>query len=331
MKFAFVVMPFANEYAKAYKEIIQPAILECNIECIRADEDAQGNIHKQMMQKIFDADVIVTDITGLNPNVFYELGVAHTISKKTVVICNGDKMEKVPFDIAPYRILTYKLDDNNTGYIEKLKIEINQILTNSLIGIPNPVQDFVITQSPVNCKKSLFLKELSADTEQLLFETSENEITFFGLTGNSFSDTISGIIETKKRQNKIKLKMLLLDLQATDCWEYIYRIRFGNEYNKELFSKYFNRDTMNQEHAVENLETLAKKYSQINLEIRYYNFPAIFWGYGIDDKKWIIGQYAFGKTNARNFPINVLVKGDITTQYLYDYYDDTMKSLINIK
>jgi len=326
-KFSFVIMPFANEFTQAYTDIIQPAIKECSIDCIRADEDSQGNIHHQMMQKIFDADVIVTDITGLNPNVFYELGVAHTISRKTVVICNVEKMEKVPFDIAPYRILTYKLNQDNRIYIEKLKTEIKSILLNNLIGIPNPVQDYLSKQSLLNCRKSLFLNELRADLEQELFEKSEQKIVFFGLTANSFYDTISGIIETKKRQNELNIKLLLLDINAIECWEYIYRLRFGADYNAEMFGKYFNRDKINQENAIENFENLGKKYSTLKIEFKYYSFPPTFWAYGIDDEKWITGQYAVGRSNSRNFPISVLLHDDFTTQFLYNYYNETILSV----
>ena len=73
----------------------------CGIECVRADEDSQGHIHSQMLQRIYESIVAVADIRGLNANVFYELGVAHSSGCKTVVICDGDGLDRVPFDIAP--------------------------------------------------------------------------------------------------------------------------------------------------------------------------------------------------------------------------------------
>lgn len=328
-KFAFIIMPFAQEYTQAYTDIIQPAVIECGIECVRADEDSQGNIHNQMMDRIFNADILITDITGLNPNVFYELGVAHTISKKTIVVCNGDKMDKVPFDIAPYRILTYKLDDSKTEYTEQLQEEIKSIVNENAKGIPNPVQDYLAEQTPLNSKTSLFINELSSDIEKSIFELSTKKIVFFGLTGSSFSDIIVSLVEKNDNKSFVEVQLALLNPKATESWEFIYKMRFGKEYKKDLLTKYLTRDTINQEHAIENFEMLTKKFSDFKFTINYYDMPPVFWGYGIDDAKWIIGQYAVGKTNSRNFPINVLVKEDISTRFLFNYYKETIDEILN--
>ena len=58
------------------------------------------------MDGIIDADIIIADLTSKNPNVFYELGIAHSIGNKTVMTCQ--KEEKLPFDIANYRVIFYE-------------------------------------------------------------------------------------------------------------------------------------------------------------------------------------------------------------------------------
>lgn len=322
-KFAFVIMPFAQEFTQAYKDLIKPSIENCGINCIRADEDAQGNIHQQMMQKIFDADVLVADITGLNPNVFYELGVAHAISKKTVVICNGAQVNKIPFDIAPYRILSYNLNKEELmNWRNALQEEIMTVIESSVSeGIPNPVQDYLSSRTIANTKTSFFLESLHPSLENDLLLHCQSRLVYFGLTGYSFSNLVEGMFN-QGRGSALKLDLALLDPKAEEYWKYIYMMRFGKDYTDAISHKNMLRDSMNQEEALETLYSIEKRHKGLKLKIRYYRFLPSFWGYHIDDEKWVVGNYIFGRSSSRSFPVNVLSKQDINTQSLYDYYDD---------
>ena len=84
----FVLMPFAREMRQVFEHAIKPAAKASGYDCFRAD-DASGprNIISEIIDNIFKSDVIVADITGNNPNVFFELGVAQTIANKTIMIC----------------------------------------------------------------------------------------------------------------------------------------------------------------------------------------------------------------------------------------------------
>jgi hypothetical protein len=66
---------------------------------------------------ILSAKVIIADITGRNPNVFYELGVA--IGKDVIIITQN--LDDIPFDINRYRCIQY--EDNADGY-DKLESEL---------------------------------------------------------------------------------------------------------------------------------------------------------------------------------------------------------------
>src|SRR4051812_7550783 len=103
----FVIMPFTSQYASGYVDIIEPAATLAGVDCIRADQDAPGHIHTQMFERLFDSPVVIADISGTNPNVFYELGVVHSLATKTIVMAREDCIGQVPFDIAPYRVLIY--------------------------------------------------------------------------------------------------------------------------------------------------------------------------------------------------------------------------------
>ena len=92
----FVIMPFKEEYASVYNKIKHAAEDE-NYICKRVDEVAIGSITKNILQYIFYSKAIIADLTDSNPNVFYELGVAHAIGRKTILITQE---ERIPFDIS---------------------------------------------------------------------------------------------------------------------------------------------------------------------------------------------------------------------------------------
>ncbi len=105
---AFVIMPFRPTLEPVYA-MIRESCLSLGVEVKRADEIAQaGRITEQIYEALGGADVIIADITGLNPNVMYELGYGHAL-KKAVILINSGK--RAPFDIADYRQLRYRLDD----------------------------------------------------------------------------------------------------------------------------------------------------------------------------------------------------------------------------
>ena len=88
--------------------VIKEAVREIGYEAIRADEIAEpGSITSQIMQRIFDDDLVVADLTDHNPNVFYELSVRHAVGKPFVqIITEG---QDIPFDVQGMRLIFYDL------------------------------------------------------------------------------------------------------------------------------------------------------------------------------------------------------------------------------
>ena len=119
-KTCFVIMPFGDKVDKdgktihfndVYDTFIEPTIKALDIDCIRCDKIVEsGGIHNKMFTNIYDADVAVVDITMLNPNVFYELGMRHTIKKNVTIIIQQDDT-KIPFNISGFTVVPYKMDD----------------------------------------------------------------------------------------------------------------------------------------------------------------------------------------------------------------------------
>lgn len=137
----FVIMPFQDEFFEVY-EMLKMSF-EGEYEFSNAgDEGNQQNIMKDIIEPIYKSDIIIADLTGLNPNVMYELGIAHTFNKKTIVITQDD-LSKLPFDLKQYRAKNY-----STHF--KMFAELVEYLKNNMHGAvsgeviySNPVKDFI--------------------------------------------------------------------------------------------------------------------------------------------------------------------------------------------
>ena len=102
----FVIMPFAPEYDAVYTDHVKKVAGELGLSVKRADEHFEsGEIMNAIWSDIFHAKVIVAECTEQNSNVFYELGIVHTLGKPTVMIRR--KGTKAPFDIAALRWIEY--------------------------------------------------------------------------------------------------------------------------------------------------------------------------------------------------------------------------------
>jgi hypothetical protein len=129
----FVVMPFADPLGQHYSLIYEPAIRKAGLRPVRADDEifATGKIIDQVWSGINTAKVLVAELTSRNPNVFYELGLAHAL-QKPVVLISADEND-VPFDVRHIRVIYYDVHDPFWG--EKL---LNKVAENILSALRNP-------------------------------------------------------------------------------------------------------------------------------------------------------------------------------------------------
>jgi hypothetical protein len=138
----FVMMPFADPTGAYYKTIYEPAITKAGLRPVRADDDmfSTGKIVDQVWSGIQSAKVLVAELTGRNPNVFYELGLAHALQKPVVLVSATEK--DVPFDVQHIRVIYYNVLDPFWG--DKL---IAKIAENILSAIKNPGEAILRTPS----------------------------------------------------------------------------------------------------------------------------------------------------------------------------------------
>jgi hypothetical protein len=117
LRLCFLAMP-TKDWLPDVKQTIESAAggFECELS---VDNAAPGDIMNQVWRDIRRSEVVVADVTDKNPNVFYEMGLAHALGKTTIIIKQKDA-PPVPFDLRNYRYFEY-----DTGKLAELKGWLN--------------------------------------------------------------------------------------------------------------------------------------------------------------------------------------------------------------
>ena len=152
----FVIMPFSGtescteeEWTAIFEDLIKPAVEGAgrDYECERSTA-TRGNIVGAILRELRDAYVVIADMTDRNANVFYELGVRHTLSDRSIII--AQHADDVPFDLRPYAYYVY--DWRSEPGREQFAQRIQELLAD-VDEAPdrpdNPVSDFLGRQADV--------------------------------------------------------------------------------------------------------------------------------------------------------------------------------------
>ncbi len=134
-KTCFVVMGFGEKtdfqsnpqrllnLDKTFEYIIEPAVVECGLECIRADKIIHSTvIDKPMYEQLLGADLVVADLSTSNANAIYELGVRHALRPHTTIVM-AESGFKFPFDLSHVSMLLYEHLGQEIGYGEVLRVK----------------------------------------------------------------------------------------------------------------------------------------------------------------------------------------------------------------
>jgi len=123
---AFIVSQFGDYYDVLYDEVIKPVCEELNYDPIRGDEVASCTlILNDIITSIRNSSVIIAEITPDNPNVFYEVGYAHALGKPTILLCEKEMRNKLPFDVSGFRTIFY---DNSIGGKRQVEKKLKEYL-----------------------------------------------------------------------------------------------------------------------------------------------------------------------------------------------------------
>jgi hypothetical protein len=118
----FVLMPFKAKLESVYANHIKKLGEEMGVIIRRADEIfSPGPFMEKVWDGICSAKLIIADCTEKNPNVFYEIGMAHTVGKKVVLITRSEK--DIPSDIKHFDYISYMYDPEGVeALIDKLRM-----------------------------------------------------------------------------------------------------------------------------------------------------------------------------------------------------------------
>jgi hypothetical protein len=150
----FILMPFAAKFNKVYstiREVFESD--EITFTCKRADDiRGGGHVMESVLQEIGESEIIIADLTGSNPNVFYELGITHMVKNANKVILLTQDIKSMPFDLNSYRSIVYK--EGAVG-AKKLKSDLQNAI-NAVSDLKtlydkknNPVYQFAVEERKI--------------------------------------------------------------------------------------------------------------------------------------------------------------------------------------
>jgi tetratricopeptide (TPR) repeat protein len=185
----FVVMGFGEktdfqqnktfDLDKSYQYIIKPAVEAAGYTCVRADEiQHAGNINVPMYEQLYDADLVIADLSTANLNAFFELGVRYGLKPRTTILIaeNGLKM---PFDIGQVVIRHYEHLGKGIDYgeVQRMKTELSEACTAIAKAdrADSPVYTFLTNLTPPALKQIAAAAAVSEQrqTEKALSETRD--------------------------------------------------------------------------------------------------------------------------------------------------------------
>lgn len=122
-----VMMPFAPEFDVVY-ETIETAVADAGLRCTRADDIwERDHVMEDVLSLLWQSQIVIADLTGRNPNVFYETGLAHALPRRTVLLTQNPN--DIPFDLQSIRYLRYGLGTSQRAVLrEKLSMRLSTLI-----------------------------------------------------------------------------------------------------------------------------------------------------------------------------------------------------------
>ena len=190
----FIIMPFSKaEFTDSsgvkrslnqkklkhiYTKLIRRAVKEYKKRNIRFAsvhkyEKTRGNFVKGIVNDLDNADLVIADLTGLNPNVFYELGIRHTLRVGTIMLTQD--INSLPADLKSYVAFDYKYPEEAEAFDEyypKFKKSLHKAINEYLLDhkegeYDNPVRDFIGSRQVF--RDEIRIKEIEGNLEFLVY------------------------------------------------------------------------------------------------------------------------------------------------------------------
>lgn len=213
MKTCFVVSPIGEAGSetrinadKLYRYIIKPVCESCGFKAVRVDQiNETGSITQTIIDKLLSSELVIADISGQNPNVFYEIGYRNNTNKPIIHLKKIG--ESIPFDINTIRTFEYDLTDLDN--VEEIKKRLEQTIKTF---------SFETQDNNSNQEEEQSLKVFSQDVLNLLYQIQDSLTDLKEQISNKDTETIQAIMQTlnsaKKEESidSVMMKVLLPEL-----------------------------------------------------------------------------------------------------------------------
>ncbi|MBX7210377.1 MAG: hypothetical protein K1X78_18845 [Verrucomicrobiaceae bacterium] len=221
MKKCFVIMPIKSgpefeHFRAVFENLIKPTVEKHGYDVKRADDlKGGGSISKDIILPLAQADLVVADLTGLNPNVFYELGVRHALrGKGTIMLLDESRGDPIPFDITTYRVLRFCADIKGMGALTReMDQYIKEMEGGHIDTRDNMVHDW-LPSLPMNVLDSSLGSEegkLRSELQTCRRRLKDYEDRYGTTNEESTIDPLSVILEAQKEAKEGNLPSTLVD------------------------------------------------------------------------------------------------------------------------
>ncbi len=177
VKKCFVIGPIGKEGSPERKDadwllhdIIEPVLENdpFNYKVERADQIAEpGRITEQIIDAVIDANLVIADLTGGNPNAFYELAISHMEQKPVIHMAKEEDQDRLPFDIRDYRAIFYSRE--NYSDVEEAKAALEE----QVEAIEKP--EYQPSNPIIKARGVIKLERSSEPTDKLLADVVEGQ------------------------------------------------------------------------------------------------------------------------------------------------------------
>lgn len=310
-KTAFVLMPFKQPYNSYYLEILKPSLRKCGYSVSRSDDlFTPGVVMTDIQNSIRNSDLILCEMSDRNPNVFYELGLAHAIGKPAILISNNE--EDIPFDLRHIRVIFY--DCNIDGWENKLRNDIAEAacsITESSEIWP-PIMLEKLQNSDLTFLGS---KSDTHDISEELFLRLQKRLDIIGLSLHSFF--VSDFAHPRELVEKIvtgcQARILILNPESTLLsWRAI-----DEGAPEEMHIHNYNR-TLEKLKEFEKLIKNEKREIKGAIKICIYESIPHYSYYRCDDEA-IVGTYFRDQDCREGLAFNVNKNAPVFEDFLKDF------------
>lgn len=292
-----VLMPFAKSFDDIYFMGIKAACQSLGLICERVDEQVfDESILKHVYDQIASAHLIIVDMTHKNPNVFYELGYAHALGKRVILLTQ--ETEEVPFDLKHYPHIVY--GSSIRTLFDELSRKLKWFITQ-----PSPEQSSPMSWGLRGIYRTRAEMNQTSN-KYLLANRKRLDVIAFGL--RSFRDALSDLLENKVA-NGMSLRLLVPNPESP----------FVSQREKEELEVQgqIRNSILSLSAWITRLKRTAASNEQVSL--RYYDAMPLNFFFRLDDALYV-GPYLYGKLSQQTISFEFSA-GSAGYEYYCRYFD----------